>query len=554
MIVPDSRIPFRIRIGVTGHRRLNDVSALAASVSNIISSRYEECFGSSDRAALHNATATPIAFTVVSPLAEGADRLIAQAVMEKGGRLEALLPMPAEEYRKDFRTAGSLEEFDCLLKKAHRVSVNVPDASPSDREARKTAYRKVGELVVDRTDLVIALWDGESARGIGGTAEIVEYAKRKKKPVFIVSTANPGAVELMNGGLLQAKYIVELNRFNALNIPAAKEAEYAANVRSNLFDSPAAASLPDHLKKVVTDHLVPFYCRASIIAKHNQDRYHRVGKSAYLFSTFAVAFMAGAVVFGMLPALALPGYLIELALLITLYVMIHRASHAGVHKKWLENRMLTERIRNAFYFVGCGVQPLYSAKAISIHRHERSWMDHVYHEVVGGLSAVEELSGESIGYCTDFVREKWVKEQTEYHRDKAAKCKRRNESLKRSGMACFVIAIIVSVVHHVLAIKAVYGHHLEGALLLFEQVLSVIAITLPAAGAATNGYRSLREYSRIGSRSQAMVHNLEGLENHPPPQSPAELRHYLEKMEKLMLMESHDWIALMEHAELENIA
>jgi hypothetical protein len=78
--------------------------------------------------------------------------------------------------------------------------------------------------------------------------------------------------------------------------------------------------------------------------------------------------------------------------------------------------------------------------------------------------------------------------------------------------------------------------------------------TLPAAGATTNGYRSLMEYSRLSHRSLAMAVNLNMLyKGCEELKTRAELEVLLEKTEDLMLMESQDWVRLMSFAELENL-
>src|SRR5690348_9816966 len=85
-------------LGVTGHRELraDDVAKLEAAVRRLIDD-------------LHRvAPATPI--VLVTPLAEGADRLVARVVLDAGGELIAALPFEADEYRRDF--PNSVAAFD----------------------------------------------------------------------------------------------------------------------------------------------------------------------------------------------------------------------------------------------------------------------------------------------------------------------------------------------------------------------------------------------------------------------------------------------------------
>ncbi len=43
-----------------------------------------------------------------------------------------------------------------------------------------------GRAVADRSDLLLAVWDGAPAAGLGGTADIVRYAEERGKAVEII--------------------------------------------------------------------------------------------------------------------------------------------------------------------------------------------------------------------------------------------------------------------------------------------------------------------------------------------------------------------------------
>jgi hypothetical protein len=168
--------PYRLWIGVTGHRRIADVERVTRVLDNLV-----------DRIAA--ARATPH-LGVVSPLAEGADRLVAQAVLRRpGATLEVPLPLPADDYKTDFATAESRQEFDELLLRARLVTV-LPRAA-----SRPEAYGRVGQFVVDRSDVLIAIWDRQPSRGKGGTAEIVAYARDRGTPLYLVSPHGEPEVE-----------------------------------------------------------------------------------------------------------------------------------------------------------------------------------------------------------------------------------------------------------------------------------------------------------------------------------------------------------------------
>ena len=95
----DGRIPFTFRIVVTGHRDLADPDALRAPIREAVR-RLKEIVPVSPE---------EIVPVVISALAEGADRLVAEVVLraQEDARLEVALPLPAEDYIEDFKTEDS---------------------------------------------------------------------------------------------------------------------------------------------------------------------------------------------------------------------------------------------------------------------------------------------------------------------------------------------------------------------------------------------------------------------------------------------------------------
>ncbi|WP_395659926.1 hypothetical protein [Nocardioides sp.] len=155
-----------LRVGVSGHRQLADPAAVAAAVDRVL-----------DR------VGTGRDLVAVSSLAEGADRIVAARVLARGGRLEAVLPLPADDYATDFVDAGSRAEFADLLAAADLATVVPPDPADPSREA---AYARAGTAVLEACDVLLALWDGAAARGRGGTAEVVAEAREAGRRVEVV--------------------------------------------------------------------------------------------------------------------------------------------------------------------------------------------------------------------------------------------------------------------------------------------------------------------------------------------------------------------------------
>jgi glutaredoxin-related protein len=146
-------IPAIVRIGVSGHRKLASTNHLRESVKEVLSKL--------DTMLSQMLTHTSHQFIAVSALAEGADRLIAEEILnwpvaeeENKPELEVVLPMPVADYLQDFETQESKDEFKAFLDRAKSVR-----AFENVKEPRTAAYGLAGRNVVENCDVLIALWD-----------------------------------------------------------------------------------------------------------------------------------------------------------------------------------------------------------------------------------------------------------------------------------------------------------------------------------------------------------------------------------------------------------
>ena len=187
-----SRATGALRIGVTGHRVLAERERVAAGVDATLA-RIEGRF-----------PGRPL--VVVSALAEGADRLVAEAVLRRpGARLCAVLPLPAPDYLADFASPESRDEFLRLLAQADEV-VELPA-----RVSRAEAYAAANDQMLDGIDVLVAVWDGKVAQGEAGTAEVVARARARRLPIAWVHAGNrkPGTMEAMAQGADQGSVTYE---------------------------------------------------------------------------------------------------------------------------------------------------------------------------------------------------------------------------------------------------------------------------------------------------------------------------------------------------------
>jgi len=122
---------------------------------------------------------------IISALAEGADRIVARHVLSRPhSRLVVPLPLPESDYAEDFRSAASRIEFSNLLGQADDIEL-MPRA-----DTREQAYEAAGKFVLNNSDVLIALWDGQPAQGLGGTGDIVRRARDRQMPIAWVHVGN----------------------------------------------------------------------------------------------------------------------------------------------------------------------------------------------------------------------------------------------------------------------------------------------------------------------------------------------------------------------------
>lgn len=114
----------------------------------------------------------------VSSLAAGADQLFAQAAL--ANELPLHVVVPCQHYEDAFSSPQALAQYQELRNQA------VSEETLNYDQPSSAAFLTAGQRVADLSDKLLAIWDGQPARGEGGTADIVAYARRLGKPVLVL--------------------------------------------------------------------------------------------------------------------------------------------------------------------------------------------------------------------------------------------------------------------------------------------------------------------------------------------------------------------------------
>lgn len=118
---------------------------------------------------------------ILSPVADGADRLILEVALALDIKYDIILPMPKDIYAQDF-SENSQEEFEFFLTYAHSIQTidlyagNTLELISKPSLFRDFQYRQAGRRIVDLADEMIIMSDGVKNDKMGGTEDIVKYA------------------------------------------------------------------------------------------------------------------------------------------------------------------------------------------------------------------------------------------------------------------------------------------------------------------------------------------------------------------------------------------
>ena len=151
-----------MKVGITGHQRLDDPTAWSWVESAI------NC----------ELDTLPPPVIAVSSLAIGADQIFASVVARRGGHIHAVIPFKG--YERTF-SPHDVNAYNWILSKAD--SVEVLHTSGTDEES----YLAAGRRVVELSDLLFTVWNGQPAKGDGGTANIVAYGIERLVPLVHIN-------------------------------------------------------------------------------------------------------------------------------------------------------------------------------------------------------------------------------------------------------------------------------------------------------------------------------------------------------------------------------
>jgi hypothetical protein len=590
--------PPRLCVGVTGHRDGNAAflanrAAIEASLSAVFAAVDDAAARlSAARTRLHALLAPgadmmamelalAMNWEVVAPLPFGLDLNVAlncRDMSEDDAR--ALLhgdgtpsPAIAEQARAMREIAGRVRLFELAEEDDFVAGLFIAHlAQPGDRHAATEYSIFVSEraaaaarIMIEQSDLLVAIWDGATPGSIGGTRHSIESALYHGLPVIWIDANDPESVYVLEGP-------DALERLGSAQ-SAAKVAAFVATIAS-----PADV---DHWERAARFHSEQWHKRSSrrfhayrrietIFGGAGAGRYFRSlvehyespdsiaeGSGAELLSSaralsgadsafverlktqvlrrfawadglstyLSDAYRGGMVTNFLLSAMSViagvaylplvgvdwkwPFAAAELVLLLAIVGITLVGRRRRWHGRWLETRRVAEYLRHAPILLLLGVtRPV----ARWPQGSGTQWPEYYARQALraAGLPRIV-VTQEHLRSALVLLLARHARQQRDYHRQKAAKLIRVHHRLDRMSNGMFVLAIVSVCVYLAVIAAAYFGLVPEHTGEVLAKPLTFLGLALPALGGAFAGIRYLGDFDRFASISEITAEKLEGL-------------------------------------------
>jgi len=370
-------------LGVTSHRNLvaSEVDGLREKVRALIAQlrlQFPE-----------------LPLVVLSALAEGGDRLVAEEGLDAGAALIAVLPMPDSAYLEDFESRESREQYERLKQRASFVrmprSMHSPAHGVSPRgEPRDAQYAAAGMFIASHCHVLLAIWDGRESELAGGTAQIVRYhmdgilpgaieRRRVTRPLLdlgdesllchLACSRDTGADGILPPveplAPLEMRWITQLGEHPVVNgIPGEFTRMFERMVGFNRdmqrYRQPIAERHRARMAEADAQggagrYIEPLFSAADWLAVHFQKRVLLTLRGIHVLGALmGIAFVAYS---------DLPGSLGEQPVMIDLFIVLflggvvlaRMAHHRDWHRKYIDYRALAEGLRVQRYWRLAGI-------------------------------------------------------------------------------------------------------------------------------------------------------------------------------------------------------
>jgi hypothetical protein len=528
-------VPATVRIGVTGQRSLADEAQIRRSVRKVLN-RLDQIFSN-----------TPHHLIAFTSLSEGSDRLLAYEVLDwplqgtaRDARLHLILPVPEEEYLEECATLESREACSSFLDRASAVTVS--GSSEMDREM---VCEEIGHRIVQTCDVLVAIWNGEPSIRSSGTAEMVKYARRLGRTLFWIHAESGNIVEERHAdGILESYEYLDM--FNAEKVDAGEIVHRCRFRYDRLLKIAKLSDLDDDFLRPLQKSLLPYYAFLNILTERYERRYMWTGTAVYVLAAMAIGTVTiQALFFPQSPWLLWT----EVAAMLAILLLISGFGLGDFHRKWLDYRFLSERMRTALFLsLFCvRVEKPPSPFLYRVGLASCDWRETAFDRI---------LEERPLEYCSIdlpfeklkiFLQTAWIEDQIAFYTKASAWNSKRFALLSQAVDILFTLTLIVAALH-ALEIGYVY----RAIEIDFTSLFTALTIILPACGMALGAIRIKREYLRNAERYAHMIRPLSVIRNQmAQAENTGTLVLCLREANEITLREQEDWRAVFTFRDLE---
>ena len=494
MTEPSSQLPQFHVIGFTGHRQLADPARISASIRSALTDLKH---------------AAPGEWLALSSIAAGSDMIFAREAMKLDLAWQAVLPLIPAEFKKDFSNE-EWREAETLLSEAEQVRVL------TEKDGRNDAYLDAGMETVHESDVLLAVWDGEPARGKGGTADVIGYARELGHPMVIIHAVT-GELRRENWDAF-AERELDLVHFN--HLPPAPPGSHGT---PNPFAAPS----------IVRE----FQRRTDHAASRGAPQFRRLIASTVLLHVLATLVAAAALSFGW-HAAVLPWIKLMCLLGALAVALVLRAQ--GTHHHWVRCRLAAEFCRSALATWGLPrAAPLFAELDLPGLRQLTRSLQVLRRRTTGATPA------DMATFKDAYLRERVV-DQLAYYTRKLAQAEPLLKRLRLGFWIATVFAIVCTALYatdHTWHFLEVNGHT-------EELIYYFLPISLPVVAAAFMSLVSINDLHRRLARYREMLSVLDATRKQISySQTWSSLERIVQRTERALLQEVLEWHSITSFAE-----
>lgn len=550
---PKPRLVFRV--GVVGHRptRLKsaDLPALSDRIGEVLAAVHVVTVAFS-RTHAHLFSSEPLDLRAVTPLAEGTDRIFAEAALDHGFALCCPMPFVLDDFEEDFvpptaLTPDALDRFRSILERARKETSVTKFEMDGDPDHRPEAYGACGQVVLNQSDLLLVVWDGDRLGMRGGTEETFDAARTRGIPIVWMDAHAPHDWQVLDaasklpreqegvrlaparlGAAARVESLTQAVR-HALALPEDRGArprkawDKAGPTTVDDFYTERLPRLTPPLWRWFRDLLGyttdrpeqtehegprkpadPVYEWPNQLAVHYGDTYRSAFVFVYLLAGLAVGMallpLAAGWTLGEPHVAETLTIVAELAMITAILLVVF--PNRGWHDRWIDYRLAAELVRHLRLITPLGGQrpfPQVPAHLASYGQPASTWM-------AWYIRAVErDLGLPNVSLTTPYLRQcvsdllAVLRDQIDFHKKTAARSERIEGRLHVVGLTLLGATLAACAVHLWLGVAASEGH----SVLLIGNLVFLCGF-LPALGAALAGIVNQGEFQRIAMRSKAM--------------------------------------------------